>query len=163
MLVDGHHHQDLDHYTRLRGNVGGFSAWHNQSEINFKSNTISCVIMDSRADSGSAVSRDQALAKLRDAIYSVPEDRLRSIVADLVEAVPAVQQAFFKELVTLKSRKKRTATEDDFVSRWEVCKNCGEDYDAGMKRRDGECRYHPAPCQPTMTSSQIGTRIVTGP
>ncbi|KAJ7352326.1 hypothetical protein DFH08DRAFT_84448 [Mycena albidolilacea] len=80
-------------------------------------------------------SSDPSRAQLRAAIFRVPEARLREVLADLVDTVPAVYHALARELVTV-SRTTRVV-----VPRWETCSNCGETYDVNSD--DEECTFHP--------------------
>jgi hypothetical protein len=76
-------------------------------------------------------------ARLHDAILTVSESRLRQVLRNLVETIPAVEVALTSELVTLK-RKTR-----DIVSRWEACTNCDQEFDVHEERENEECIFHP--------------------
>lgn len=75
--------------------------------------------------------------QLHDAISTVNESRLRQILSNLVETIPAVEVALTTELVT---RKRKTR---EIVSRWETCANCDQDFDVNEEREDEECIFHP--------------------
>lgn len=79
----------------------------------------------------------ESLAQLHVAIVTVPENRLREVLAGLVDSNLAVQRAMLAELVTVRKRK-HTPT-----PRYETCYRCGESFDAGEDREDDECSYHP--------------------
>ncbi|KAJ7163901.1 hypothetical protein C8R43DRAFT_989121 [Mycena crocata] len=73
--------------------------------------------------------------RLRAAIYAVPEGRLRHVLANLADTVPAVHRALAKELVTI------NPTTRVVIPRWETCANCGETYDVNADDED-ECTFH---------------------
>ncbi|EIM90952.1 uncharacterized protein STEHIDRAFT_49753 [Stereum hirsutum FP-91666 SS1] len=87
-------------------------------------------------DEGS-IPREETRPQLLDAIQTVPEQRLRQLVTNLVYTLPAAEQALTDELVVVRKRTREVA------SRWEVCDHCDEEFDVGTKRRQGECQYHP--------------------
>lgn len=74
---------------------------------------------------------------LLDAIQTVPAQRLRELVTNLVLTLPEVEEALTNELVVIRKRTR------DVASRWEICRNCEEEFDVGTRRTEGECRYHP--------------------
>ncbi|KAF8071642.1 hypothetical protein FPV67DRAFT_1577635, partial [Lyophyllum atratum] len=76
-------------------------------------------------------------ARLHEAIATVGEERLRRILAHLVDSYPAVEDALTRELVTLKRKTQ------DVVSRWDMCSNCDEEFDTGTRREEEECTFHP--------------------
>ncbi|KAF7375263.1 hypothetical protein MSAN_00413000 [Mycena sanguinolenta] len=78
---------------------------------------------------------DASRAQLRDAILRVPEARLRRVLVDLIDTVPAVYHALARELVTV------SPTTRVVVPRWERCANCGETYD--VNDSEEECTFHP--------------------
>jgi hypothetical protein len=82
---------------------------------------------------------DAAKNQLQAAIASVPEARLRVIVAKLVQSIPAMESAMIKELVTVKRKEKKRKV----VPRWEKCAKCKEEFDMAEKRDSKECSYHP--------------------
>ncbi|KAJ7589892.1 hypothetical protein C8J56DRAFT_936441 [Mycena floridula] len=75
--------------------------------------------------------------QLHAAIATASEDRLRAVLATLVDQIPAAEQAAIRELVTLK-RKTR-----EVVPRWKTCVNCDGEFDAQTKRKEAECVFHP--------------------
>jgi hypothetical protein len=77
----------------------------------------------------------QALVRLREAIQLVSENKLRSIVLDLVENVPEARQVLSRELLVIQHR--------EYMPRWESCRKCGEDFDVNAKHEDTECEFHP--------------------
>jgi len=90
---------------------------------------------------------DIAHTQLHVAINTVPEQRLREIIAGLVDSVPAVARAIFNKLVVAVDNESDQEPEQDqhvqeYVPRWEVCVNCDKEFDAGEEREDGECVYH---------------------
>lgn len=87
-------------------------------------------------DEGS-IPREETRPQLLDAIQTIPEQRLRQLVTNLVYTLPAAEQALTDELVVVRKRTREVA------SRWEVCDLCDEEFDVGTKRRQGECQYHP--------------------
>lgn len=80
-------------------------------------------------------------AQLHDAIATASEARLRHVLAELVDRVPAAEQLAIKEFVT---RKKRTR---ELVSRWESCSRCGMEFDVNTRREVDECSFHPGTFQ----------------
>ncbi|KAJ6468334.1 hypothetical protein C8R45DRAFT_838017 [Mycena sanguinolenta] len=78
---------------------------------------------------------DASRAQLRDAILRVPEARLRHVLVDLIDTVPAVYHALARELVTV------NPTTRVVVPRWETCTNCGETYD--VNDVEEACSFHP--------------------
>ncbi|KAH9926836.1 hypothetical protein B0H21DRAFT_894972 [Amylocystis lapponica] len=83
---------------------------------------------------------EAARVQLRRALATIPEERLRMVVAELVLTNPEVEIAVFKKLVTVKKTGKR---KKDAVPRWETCGVCDEEFDAGRRRKADECLYHP--------------------
>jgi len=100
-------------------------------------------------------------SQLQIAIATTPELRLREILAAAVLKDPEIGLALFKELVAPRGRNlfdefsddgiERTRPDDEqphpqpqnLVTRWQVCLNCNDDYDASTPRVMGECVYHP--------------------
>ncbi|KAF8207041.1 hypothetical protein K438DRAFT_1576887 [Mycena galopus ATCC 62051] len=80
---------------------------------------------------------DPSRAQLRDAIFRVPEARLRHVLVNLVDTVPAVYHALARELVAV------SPTTRVVVPRWETCANCGETYDVNADEGEEECTFHP--------------------
>ncbi|EIN04053.1 hypothetical protein PUNSTDRAFT_77150 [Punctularia strigosozonata HHB-11173 SS5] len=76
-----------------------------------------------------------SLERLREAVVSVPEKTLREIVLDLIEDMPSVGHALFKELVTVQH--------GELVQRWEICRKCGDDFDVSATQVEGSCQFHP--------------------
>jgi hypothetical protein len=89
---------------------------------------------------------DVSLTQLHIAITTVPEARLREVVAKLVDSDHAVQQAMLEELVTVKKRTRAAAP------RYEICFNCREEFDASEDREEHECCYHPGMCYAVLAS-----------
>ncbi|KAJ7284452.1 hypothetical protein C8J57DRAFT_1288501 [Mycena rebaudengoi] len=81
-------------------------------------------------------SENASRAQLHAAIYAVPEARLRHVLTQLVDTVPAVERALSKELVTV-NRTTRVV-----IPRWEKCGNCGETFDVN-EAADEPCTFHP--------------------
>jgi len=111
----------------------------------------------SSTSSGFEITLDEtARARLHDAISTVSEERLRRVVHALANTVPAAEEALIQELITLK-RKARDEDGDEeapngngnrvpagvVVPRWEMCGNCGEEFDVGDVRGNEECVFHP--------------------
>jgi hypothetical protein len=80
-------------------------------------------------------------AQLHYAISTVSERRLREVVAELVDNIPALEHAMTKEFVTLKRGTQ------EVVLRWESCVNCDEQFDVNTVRHDDECSFHPGRLQ----------------
>lgn len=76
-------------------------------------------------------------AALHQAIASISESRLRQVIANLVDSVPAVERAMIRELVSFDPRSRAV------TPRWETCGNCGEKYDPEVSREPNECKFHP--------------------
>ncbi|KAK7032773.1 hypothetical protein R3P38DRAFT_770695 [Favolaschia claudopus] len=90
----------------------------------------------SSRNSGSDSDSDEpSRAQLREAILRVPSPLLRRVLIDMADAVPAVQHALTKELVTV-SRTTRVV-----VPRWEQCENCDATYD--VNEEGDMCTFHP--------------------
>lgn len=83
---------------------------------------------------------DVSLTQLHVAISTVPEARLRQIVAKLVDSDIAVRRAMLKELVMVKKQTRVV------VPRYETCVSCREVFDANEDREEDECCYHPGKC-----------------
>lgn len=77
-----------------------------------------------------------ARAKLRLAISSVSEAKLRQMILDLVDSVPAAEEALLRELITVQ-RDTRAV-----VARFETCANCDQEYDVGVENEEN-CCFHP--------------------
>ncbi|THH19238.1 hypothetical protein EW146_g1880 [Bondarzewia mesenterica] len=77
-----------------------------------------------------------ARRQLLDAVRTVSAERLRSVVAKMVQTMPAAEQALMRELITVC----RQPHEVDHS--WETCANCGDNFDLGTRRREGECEFH---------------------
>lgn len=87
---------------------------------------------------GSEVAVDAtSRAALHQVIASISESRLRQVIANLVDSVPAVERAMTRELVSFDQRSRAV------TPRWETCGNCGEKYDLEVSRESNECKFHP--------------------
>ena len=86
-----------------------------------------------------SVSTARNKKKLQAAITTVSEARLRAIVAKLARSLPAAERVLLQELVTSKPRQGKTQR---IIQRWEVCANCGNEFDMSQDRESGECSYH---------------------
>jgi hypothetical protein len=75
--------------------------------------------------------------QLKNVINTISTVRLRQVLIDLVDTEQAVEIALTRELITLNRET------HNIVPRYEVCQNCGEDYDTNTEREQGECEYHP--------------------
>ncbi|KAJ7075172.1 hypothetical protein B0H15DRAFT_894514 [Mycena belliarum] len=80
-------------------------------------------------------------ARLHAAIFTVPEARLRDVLAGLIDSVPAVYHALARELVV------NTPITRVVVPRWETCANCRETYDVHDDEGEEECVFHPGDLQ----------------
>ncbi|KAJ7039694.1 hypothetical protein C8F04DRAFT_949746 [Mycena alexandri] len=94
-------------------------------------------LSDVSSDGPDAASR----AQLHAAIYTVPEARLRDVLADLVDRAPAVYQALARELITANPATRVV------IPRWETCASCGETYDVNADDGEEECIFHPGNLQ----------------
>lgn len=84
-----------------------------------------------------------ARLQLHTAILTCPEDKLRGILSELVERIPAVEKAIFEQLVTERpSADRHGGVEGPYIPRWEVCSRCESRYDVGTQRLTDECLYH---------------------
>jgi hypothetical protein len=83
---------------------------------------------------------DVSVAQLHVAITTVPEARLRQVVAKLVDSDRAVRRAMLKEFATVKKPKRVV------VPRYETCASCREVFDVNEDREEDECSYHPGKC-----------------
>lgn len=81
-------------------------------------------------------------AQLHAAISTVSEQRLRQVVADMMNKIPAVESALAKEFLTLK-RKSQVMGQ-----RWERCAHCDEEFDVSTDRETDECIFHPGAIYP---------------
>ncbi|KII89662.1 hypothetical protein PLICRDRAFT_158759 [Plicaturopsis crispa FD-325 SS-3] len=107
---------------------------------------------------------DISRTQLHVAIATVPETRLREIVAKLVDTIPAVGNAFLKELVTKRAHTElRAGCSRSPVPRWEICANCEEEYDMSVEREDDECCYHPGQLKVNYESFEDWDEDVHGP
>jgi hypothetical protein len=75
--------------------------------------------------------------QLKNVINTVSTVRLRQLLIDLVDTEQAVEIALTRELITLDRETQK------IVPRYDVCQNCGEDYDTNTEREQDECEYHP--------------------
>lgn len=93
---------------------------------------------ESGSSEGSEVAVDAtSRAALHQAIASIPETHLRQVISNLVDSVPAVEQAMTRELVSFDPRTRAV------TPRWEICDSCGEKYDLEVNRESNECKFHP--------------------
>ncbi|KAJ7116528.1 hypothetical protein C8R44DRAFT_210611 [Mycena epipterygia] len=93
---------------------------------------------DEELDDASSDGPDEASAQLlRRAIYALPEARLRHVVAQIAETVPAVYRALARELVVVNPETRVV------IPRWETCANCGETHDVNADEGEEECTFHP--------------------
>ncbi|GLB44898.1 hypothetical protein LshimejAT787_1802350 [Lyophyllum shimeji] len=92
-------------------------------------------------------------ASLHEAIARVSEQRLRQIVAQLVDTFPAVEGALTRELVTLKRKPY------DVVPRWETCSNCDEEFDMSTRREEEECMFHPGELEQKIAARILKTLL----
>ena len=76
-------------------------------------------------------------SQLQNAIATVSEARLRTILSRLVQTELAVEISLTRELVTIKRGSQ------DVVQRWEACRHCDDEYDTNTAREDDECIFHP--------------------
>jgi len=76
-------------------------------------------------------------AKLHAAIFNVSEQRLRQVVADMMDTIPGVDSALAKEFLTLKRKSQLMG------QRWEKCANCDDEFDVSTEREHDECNFHP--------------------
>ncbi|KAJ7220197.1 hypothetical protein GGX14DRAFT_493576 [Mycena pura] len=74
-------------------------------------------------------------AQLHAAVNALPEARLRQMVLDLADTVPAVYHALARGLLTVGSTSR-------VIPRWEMCANCGETYDVYDDANE-LCLFHP--------------------
>ncbi|KAJ3795858.1 hypothetical protein GGU11DRAFT_835677 [Lentinula aff. detonsa] len=88
-------------------------------------------------------------SKLYLSLAALPETQVRSILNQLIEQVPAVEYALTRELVTLK----RKLDHHDYERHLERCKNCYEEFDTQLKKRNNECSFHPG--SPFYTQTNI--------
>ncbi|KAK0494021.1 hypothetical protein EDD18DRAFT_1177119 [Armillaria luteobubalina] len=73
---------------------------------------------ESGSSEGSEVAVDAtSRAALHQAIASIPETHLRQVISNLVDSVPAVEQAMTRELVSFDPRTRAV------TPRWEICEN----------------------------------------
>ncbi|KAJ7183250.1 hypothetical protein C8R46DRAFT_885022 [Mycena filopes] len=85
---------------------------------------------------------EAARAQLHTAIYALPEARLRDVLVDRADRVPAVYRALARELIAVNPATRVV------VPRWETCANCGETYDVNADEgEDEECIFHPGKLQ----------------
>jgi hypothetical protein len=88
-------------------------------------------------DGGHLPVNDVSRVQLHSAISTVSEARLREVVAELVDKIPAVEHAMTREFVTLKRRTR------EIIPRWESCINCDEEFEVNATGDDDECCFHP--------------------
>ncbi|KAI0661533.1 hypothetical protein C8Q70DRAFT_910343 [Cubamyces menziesii] len=81
---------------------------------------------------------DASRTQLHVAIATTSEERVREAFAALVDSLPAVTERVFQMLVATRSARGKVV----MMTRWLVCANCREEYDAGTERQPGECSYH---------------------
>lgn len=79
-------------------------------------------------------------SQLYRALSAVPEARIRQILSQLIEQVPAVEYALTREFVTLK---RKPDVYDSENTKTELCTKCHEEYDGGTERVEDECAFHP--------------------
>ncbi|OJT04833.1 hypothetical protein TRAPUB_4405 [Trametes pubescens] len=104
---------------------------------------------------------DASRAQLHVAIASAPEDRVREAFAALVDSIPAITERVFGMLVAVPAlpvapwnaapaaNPGARARAEPMISRWRICENCEEEYDAGTVRRATECSYHEGELEPS--------------
>ncbi|KAJ3725676.1 hypothetical protein DFJ43DRAFT_575362 [Lentinula guzmanii] len=98
-------------------------------------------------------------SKLYLSLAALPETQVRSILNQLIEQVPAVEYALTRELVTLK----RKLDHHDYERHLERCKNCYEEFDTQLKKRNNECSFHPGSLEPDYASFPDWDEDVHGP
>jgi len=77
------------------------------------------------------------------AIATCPEGRLRTILGSLVETNESVRNALTEQLITVKHTSDPDSEwTEEWMPRWVICANCLGEYDTGLERYPGECRYH---------------------
>lgn len=109
-------------------------------------------------------------AQLRVAIATGPEDRVRDAFEVLVGSLPVVPEQVFRMLVAIQSHHVEEISEDEdeeeeeeedeegdgqsikarrveLVPRWQICRSCQEEFDAGTPRVHGECTFHSGECE----------------
>ncbi|KAI0749515.1 hypothetical protein C8Q80DRAFT_629577 [Daedaleopsis nitida] len=106
---------------------------------------------------------DASCAQLQLAIETGPEGRVKDAFAALVNSTPGLPERIFQMLVTVQTPRRPSDddSEDDddeddedsdedessttkpkvLVPRWQMCRNCNEEFDAGVSER--ECPTHP--------------------
>jgi len=73
--------------------------------------------------------------QLRQIVATLPENKLREIMLNLIEQVPAVEYAMTREFVTLK----RKQEDPELV----LCAKCNAEFDVNGERDAEECMVHP--------------------
>ncbi|KAI0749516.1 hypothetical protein C8Q80DRAFT_1072529, partial [Daedaleopsis nitida] len=88
-------------------------------------------------------------AQLQIAIATGPEDRVREAFEVLVSSLPVVPEQVFRMLVAEEGEgdekchgRSIEARRVELVPRWQICRNCQEEFDAGTPRVHGECAFH---------------------
>lgn len=99
--------------------------------------TDSVIDLTGTSDHENEAIDDVSVTQLHIAIATVPEIRLREVVAKLVDEDRTIQRAVFAQLVTA-TRQTRAV-----VPRYEICANCGDEFDVSDDREEDECTYHP--------------------
>lgn len=104
---------------------------------------------------------------LHNAIATLPEARVRQAFSALIDTLPSMSERVFQMLLAEQrlpiiqrgsqaELDEQDASDDDeeegaaevyphqkiLIPRWAVCANCGDDFDVGQERQDGECKYH---------------------
>ncbi|KAI0370344.1 hypothetical protein BV20DRAFT_995082 [Pilatotrama ljubarskyi] len=97
---------------------------------------------------------DASRAQFHAAIATAPEERVREAFAALVDYMPAVPERVFSMLVAVRGLDEVAPSQQQqqqqqqrgrvvMMRRWEICENCGEEFDAGEEREEDECCFHP--------------------
>lgn len=103
---------------------------------------------------------------LHNAIATLPEARVRQAFSALIDTLPSMSERVFQMLLAEQrlpiiqrgsqaELDEQDASDDEeeeaaelyphqkiLIPRWAVCANCGDDFDVGQEREDGECKYH---------------------
>ncbi|KAI0360092.1 hypothetical protein OH77DRAFT_1419482, partial [Trametes cingulata] len=120
---------------------------------------------------------DVSRTQLHVAIATLPDERVREAFATLIDSVPAVTERVFGMLVApapapvpLVAQPREEVVNVPgpaiyvpvvespplqhvprvIIHRWEMCANCGEEFDVGTPRSPVECYYHPGRLQLTL-------------
>ncbi|KAG1722570.1 hypothetical protein EDB19DRAFT_1884365 [Suillus lakei] len=87
----------------------------------------------SDSDEGDEVSREE----LQKVVDGMTEARLRKIVIRLANKTLALRSALVKEAMVVHGKERQASP-----GQWDVCANCGEEYDMTDEGDDDECDYH---------------------